>query len=102
MRRLALSLAVCASVFAAPHAGRSEPPQPASVELGADAQPIALGVSEPARPEGSDATPGEWAAKLPTLRVQSVHSGLSGDVRLYADDGSVNADAARAFDELVT
>lgn len=39
----------------------------------------------------------DWAVALEPLKIECANTGMSGTVRLYADDGSVNRNAAEAF-----
>jgi uncharacterized protein YcbK (DUF882 family) len=42
-----------------------------------------------------------WAARLPSLVLHNVNGGATADFRLYADDGSIDEEAAREVDRLV-
>ncbi|MFT3773382.1 MAG: DUF882 domain-containing protein [Minicystis sp.] len=56
---------------------------------------------EPQTPEPQAPEPAAWARALPPIRFVDTHHGAACNVRLYADDGTVDEQAASSIDRIL-
>lgn len=94
MRVAPASLALAAWLGVVVHPARANAPIPAA-SAAIHAPALATEEAPPPRP----AIP--WAQALPALVVHDTNAGVTGEARLYADDGALSLEGAQAFDRVL-